>query len=86
VKLCVVFNPKGQIVAASRLDVRTRGPLPRPIASGKLRSLELDVPVEHRGQDVPTICKNFRVDAKRKTLIAITPKKTTAKRTTRSRS
>jgi len=74
-KLCVVFNPKGRILAASRLDVQTRVPLPRPVATGKLKALDLEVPRDFGDKDIATICQSLRVDAKRKCFVAIASKK-----------
>ena len=76
-KLCVVFTPKGNIVAASRIDVESRIPLPRPVATKKLKALDLDVPAEYCHHDLGIVCESLRVDAKRKLLIPIRGKKVT---------
>lgn len=72
-KLCVLFDARGKIIAASRLDVQTKVPLPRPVATKKLRTLEVDVPVEYRSQELGAICQCLRVDAKRKKLVSAKP-------------
>jgi hypothetical protein len=77
VKLCVLFDAKGKIIAASRLDVQTKVPLPRPVATKKLHTLELDVPVKYHSQ-LRAICQCLRVDAKRKQLVSAKPSTTKA--------
>jgi hypothetical protein len=74
-KLALVFNPKGNIVAAARIDVESKVPLPRPIATKKLKALELEVPTEYCHCDLGTVCQSLRVDAKRKMLVPIRAKK-----------
>jgi hypothetical protein len=69
-KLCVVFNSKGNIVAAARIDVQSNVPLPRPVATRKLK-----VPTEYCDHDLGTVCQSLRVDAKRKLLVPIRVKK-----------
>ena len=75
-KLSLVFNSKGNIVAAARIDVESKVPLPRPIATKKLKALEIEVPTEYRHEDLGTVCQCLRVDAKRKMLVPIRAKKT----------
>ncbi|HSA84664.1 MAG TPA: hypothetical protein VLE46_00665 [Nitrospira sp.] len=75
-KLALVFNSKGNIVAAARIDVDSKVPLPRPIATKKLKALEIEVPIEYCHEDLGTVCQCLRVDAKRKMLVPIRAKKT----------
>lgn len=74
-KLSLVFNSKGNIVAAARIDVKSNVPLPRPIATKKLKALELEVPAEYCHCDLGTVCQSLRVDAKRKLLVPFRAKK-----------
>lgn len=74
-RLSLVFNSKGNIVAAARIDVKSKFPLPRPVATKKLKALELDVPTEYCQCDLGTVCQSLRVDAKRKALVPIRSKK-----------
>lgn len=74
-KLALVFNSKGNIVAAARVDVESKVPLPRPIATKKLKAIELEVPTEYRDHDLGTVCQCLRVDAKRRMLVPIRAKK-----------
>jgi hypothetical protein len=75
VKLALVFNSKGNIVAAARIDIDSKVPLPRPVATKKLKALELEVPTEYCHQDLGTVCQCLRVDAKRRMLVPIRTKK-----------
>ena len=83
-KLALVFNSKGNIVAAARIDIDSKIPLPRPVATKKLKALELEVPTEYCHQDLGTVCQCLRVDAKRRMLVPIRAKKR-PKSTTRRR-
>ncbi|MGZ8365160.1 MAG: hypothetical protein ACXW37_02290 [Nitrospira sp.] len=74
-KLSLVFNAKGNIVAAARVDVESNVPLPRPVATKKLKALELEVPTEYRHCDLGTVCQSLRVDAKRKLLVPLRAEK-----------
>ncbi len=74
-KLSLVFNSKGNIVAAARIDVESKVPIPRPVATKKLKALELEVPTEYCHCDLGTVCQSLRVDAKRKMLVPIRAKK-----------
>lgn len=74
-KLSLVFNAKGGIVAAARIDVESNVPLPRPVATNKLKALELEVPTEYCHCDLGTVCQSLRVDAKRKLLVPLRVKK-----------
>jgi hypothetical protein len=66
-KLHVVFNKDGEILAAARLDsaapVRTR-----PIADEQAghRAADVYVPAEYRHHDLAAICERLRVDVKGK--------------------
>lgn len=85
-KLSLVFNSKGNIVAAARIDVESKVPPPRPIATKKLKALELEVPTEYCHQDLGTVCQCLRVDAKRRMLVPIRAKKSSKSTTLRRKS
>lgn len=74
-KLSLVFNSKGNILAAARIDVDSKVPLPRPVATKNLKALELEVPTEYCHCDLGTVCQSLRVDARRKMLVPIRAKK-----------
>lgn len=61
-RLQVLHDAKGSILAAVDLDSRHDGPMPRLSA--------------RRGQNLATVCTTLRVDAKRRTLVAV-PKRET---------
>ena len=82
-KLSLVFNSKGDIVAAARIDVASKVSLPRPVATKKLKALELEVPTEFCHQDLGTVYQCLRVDAKRRMLVPIRVKKRPKTRTRR---
>jgi hypothetical protein len=66
-KLHVVFNKDGEILAAARLD--SAAPVrARPIADEKAghRVAEVFVPAEYRHHDLAAICERLRVDVKGK--------------------
>ncbi len=69
-KLHVVFNKDGDIMAAAQLD----GDSPiqaRPIADEKHghRTAEVDVPKEYGHYNLAAVCQKMRVDAKGKTSV-----------------
>lgn len=82
-KLFLVFNSKGNIIAAARIDVESNVPLPRPVATKKLKALELEVPTEYCHCDLGTVCQSLRVD---ELLVPIRVKKSPKPATRRPRS
>jgi hypothetical protein len=67
-KLHIVHDAKGKILAAADVTSGTNGPRPRP---GKgHHELIVEVPTAHRGMTFLEICKGLRVDTKSKTLAA----------------
>ena len=70
-KLQVLHDAKGAILAAVDLDSRHDGPMPRLSARRGQKILEVDVPAEHGKSDLATVCTTLRVDAKRRTLVAV---------------
>ena len=70
-KLHVLHDAQGRILAAVRLNPDSKGPVPRPIAARgqRVRATEIEVPEEMRKHDLSAICQTFRVDAKRRTLV-----------------
>jgi hypothetical protein len=66
-KLHVVYNKDGDIVAAARLD--TTAPVRiRPNADEKAghRAADVNVPAEYHQHDLAGICQKLRVDVKSK--------------------
>jgi hypothetical protein len=66
-RLRVVFNEKGNILAAAPLD--SRGPVrARPVANEQAgqRAAEVDVPSEYADYDVLAVCRRLRVNVKGK--------------------
>jgi hypothetical protein len=66
-KLHVVYNKDGDIVAAARLD--TTAPVRiRPNADEKAghRAADVNVPAEYQQHDLAGICQKLRVDVKSK--------------------
>ena len=70
-KLQVLHDAKGTILAAVNLDSRHDGPMPRLSARRGQKILEIEVPAEHGKSDLATICSMLRVDARRRTLVAL---------------
>jgi hypothetical protein len=68
-KLHVVHDARGRIVAAAPLteDANDIGPL--PVAGRGQRALEVEIPVEHAHQDLLMICQNLRVHAPSRSLV-----------------
>jgi hypothetical protein len=67
-KIHIVHNAAGKIVAAATVTPNSDGP--RPIAGKGQHELVLDVPAEHNGMSFLEVCQGLRVDTKAKTLIA----------------
>jgi hypothetical protein len=66
-KLHIVHNAAGKILAAADLTANANGP--RPVAGKGHREIVLDVPREHRSRSFLEICQNLRVNAKARTLV-----------------
>ena len=74
-KIYVVHDKVGKIVAAVDITSNPHGPRPKP---GKgHQELLVEVPAEHHGMSFLKICSGLKVDAKSKTLVA--PSKETKK-------
>ena len=69
-KLHVLHDAKGRILAAVRLNSQAKGSVPRPVVGRGQKTLEVEVPAEHRDHDLRTICQNLRVDVKLRKLVA----------------
>jgi hypothetical protein len=73
-KLHVVFDAQGNILAAARLEAEKAGSGPqfsvRPLAAGNggPKAGELEVHSEHRHLELPDLCRQFKVDSKGKAL------------------
>jgi hypothetical protein len=75
-KIYVVHDKVGKIVAAVDITSNTNGPRPKP---GKgHQELLVEVPAEHHGMSFLEICRGLKVDAKSQTLVA--PRKETKKK------
>jgi hypothetical protein len=74
-KIHVVHDAKGKILAAIRLNPDPNVPQLRPMPGRGHSSAELEVPLEHQATDFKTLCETMRVDAKKKMLVAATKKK-----------
>jgi hypothetical protein len=74
-KIHVVHDAKGRILAAIRVNPDSKVPQLRPMPGRGHSSLELEVPPEHQATDFKTLCQTMRVDAKKKMLVASTKKK-----------
>jgi hypothetical protein len=74
-KLHVLHDAKGQILAAVKIPADPEKSIPRPVARRGQKSVVLDVPKEHHQSDLGTICSNHRVDVKRQILVAKPSKK-----------
>jgi hypothetical protein len=68
-KLQILHDPNGRILAAVHVKPDASGPTPRPVAREGQALIELEVPHEHRGADLHTICGTLRVDVKLKKLV-----------------
>jgi hypothetical protein len=66
-KLHVVFNKEGDIVAATRLDVES-AVRARPVANEQAghKAAEIYVPVEHAHYDLGAVCQRLKVEPKGK--------------------
>lgn len=60
--LNVVHDRDGRIQAAAIVSKADGGLQVRPVPSSNQTAAEIDVAEEHRGLDLDTICKSFRVD------------------------
>ncbi len=66
-KLHLVHDTAGRILAAADITQSTSGP--RPIAGKGQRELVMDVPSEHATMSFLEVCQNLRVDPRTKSLI-----------------
>ena len=67
-RLRVVHDETGRIIAAADLDAEELTLLPEP-ASPEHTAIEVEVPYEHRKGDLAEICQRLRVDPERKQLV-----------------
>lgn len=74
-KIHVVHDAKGKIVAAIRLNPDPKVPQLRPMPGRGHSAVELEVPPEHQATDFKILCETMQVDAKKKMLVASTKKK-----------
>ena len=61
-KLNVVHDSEGRIQAAAIVPENDDVPLVRPLPGKDQNAAEIEVAEEHRGLDLDTLCKSFRVD------------------------
>jgi|HubBroStandDraft_3_1064219.scaffolds.fasta_scaffold281085_3 hypothetical protein len=69
-KLHILDDRDGRILAAAQVKSEASGPTPRPVAREGQTAIELEVPQEHCNLDLHTICRTLRVDTKLKKLVA----------------
>ena len=70
-KLHILYDAKGRILAAVDLTAETEGtPAIRPVPGRGQKSVELEVPSEHRDLDFLTACQSLRVDVRSGKLVA----------------
>jgi len=67
-KLHIVHDAAGRILAAA--EIKGKGEGPRPMPGRGQREIVLDVPRELRAKGLLEICETLRVDAKAGTLVA----------------
>lgn len=67
-KLHILHNASGKILAAADLTESDDGP--RPVPRRGQRDVVLVVPPEHRSKGFLEICQTFRIDPKAGTLVA----------------
>jgi hypothetical protein len=71
-RLQVLYDAKGTILAAVDLDSQHDGPMPRLLLARRgQKTLEVEVPAEYGESDLATACGALRVDVKRRTLVAV---------------
>jgi hypothetical protein len=69
-RLRIVYDEAGRIIAAADLDGEGLVVLPEPISSEQA-SIELEVPYEHRKGNLAEICQRLRVDRDRQQLVSL---------------
>jgi len=69
VKIHVLHDSRGRILAAVHVPPDVEGPVPRPVAGRGQKALDVEVPLEFRQRGLVTICKILRVDGKTKKLV-----------------
>ena len=67
-RLRIVHDKTGRIMAAAELYVGAFAVLPEPASSDHF-AIELEVPPEHQKSDLAEICQRLRVEPSRKQLI-----------------
>jgi hypothetical protein len=67
-RLRVVHDKTGRILAAAELDVEELTILPQP-ARPEHKAIDVEVPDEHRKGDLAEICQRLRVDPRRRQLV-----------------
>jgi hypothetical protein len=77
-RLQVLHDARGTILAAVDLDAQHDGPMPRLAARRGQKMIEVEVPIEHRKSDLATVCAALRIDVKRKALVALPTRATRA--------
>jgi hypothetical protein len=83
-KLHLVHDARGRILAAVSLTQDANDTGPRPVAGRGQRVLEVEVPAEHAHQDLLTICQSMRVHARSRSLVLAKKSGTSQRRTATS--
>ena len=63
-RIHVLHDAKGRILAAVSLNSDGIHPSLRPVAASGQKSLELEVPAAYQHEDLSTICGKLRIDVK----------------------
>ena len=83
-KLHVLHDAKGRILAAVQLTEDQKNTGPRPIARRGQKMIEVEVPAEHAHQDLFSICQCMRVHAPTRSLVLAKKSGTSGKRTSKA--
>ena len=79
-RIHVLHDAKGRILAAVSLNSQGIDPSPRPVAASGQKSLELEVPAEYQHEDLPAICGKLSIDVKSQKLVAAKKSKAAPRR------
>jgi hypothetical protein len=83
-KLHVLHDARGRILAAVPLNEDNKTAGPRPVPRRGQKTLEVEVPAEHAHQDLLTICHTMRVHASSRSLMLAKKMSTRGRRTASS--
>jgi len=83
-RIHVLHDAKGRILAAVSLKSEGTHPSPRPVAASGQKSLELEVPAEYQHEDLQTICGTLCVDVKSQKFVVAKKSKAAPRRSAKS--